>query len=69
MPHGTPKLPEETTFKIVELLFNGVVRKQVARECQVSLSTVAKVKADWPLFFWKTKRRVYNPRFVRYPTT
>ena len=46
-----------TEFKIVGLLLVPHSRKAVARMCNVSVSTVALVKARWPLFFWQTKRR------------
>lgn len=40
-------------FEIVGLSLLKVRRKEVARRCKVSLSTVSKVKRKWPLFFYK----------------
>lgn len=52
------KLSMWKEFEIVALLLLHTRRKEVARRCKVSTSTVATVKRRWPLFFYKTTRRV-----------
>lgn len=44
-------------WKIVASLLLGNSRKHVAREFGCSISKVAQVKAKYPLFFWRSKRR------------
>lgn len=53
MVKGTPRLSMWVEFEIIALLLLHVRRKEVARRCNVSVSTVAKIKANWPLLFHK----------------
>lgn len=53
---GKPKLTFRQECEAVLMMINGARRKTVARYFKTSESNVARIKREWPLFFWQNFR-------------